>query len=67
MKVKSYQDQSPTGMTECQKCREFCSKFFKLDGWEDNDFLCGDCFATELEESEAEYEVFNKHQLPKND
>ena len=42
----------------CKRCTDEHSIFYKLDGWEEEDFLCSYCFVEELYESEAEYEIY---------
>jgi len=58
MKVKFKEIEEET----CNKCSDSLCYFFQLDGWEEDDWLCGDCFAKELTESEADYRVFSKSQ-----
>jgi len=59
MEIKTKQ----TKEQKCKCCNWENTKFFQLDGWDKDDWLCGRCFAEELFNSEAEYQVLSKRDL----
>jgi len=38
----------------CKGCNWERNLFFKLDGWDKDDYLCGDCFAQEMKHYRVE-------------
>ena len=48
---------------KCDCCNWNNTEFFKLDGWDKDDWLCSNCFSEELFNSEANYQIIPKKQL----
>lgn len=62
MKIKIYKNEH--NRLSCENCGAY-GNMYHLDGWGKDDWLCADCFLSELIESEADYQVIPKNQLKK--
>lgn len=62
IKLKINRDKSGNDK-DCPKCNYEASYLYRLDGWDRKDGLCGECFAQELLDSEADYQVTPKRLL----
>lgn len=58
VKTKNYRIEK-----NCEHCNYNASAVFQLDGWGKNDWLCSDCFARELYNSEAKYNILTERDM----
>ena len=47
----------------CPSCNWDTNTFFQLNGWDKKDWICDNCFAKELVNSEADYSILTKRDV----